>query len=306
MEVMTRPAERAGADARGIAGAACAMVLIGTLMAVSAVLGGYPLFFGQAVRYGLAALILLPLALRDPLRPRGVREWALLTALAATGLAGFNYCLIEAARSADPATVGAVVGASPVILAVAGPLVGGYRPSGRVLLAAAADAAGAALANGLGDGDLRGLLFSLGALAGEVLFSLLAVPLLPRLGPLRVSAYSTALAVPLLLAAALAAGEAPRLPSPGEGAALGYTGVVITAGAFLLWFDALGRIGPDRAALFGGLIPVSAAATGAVLGFGAPSGGQILGCLLVGLGVTCGVSPPGRRFTLGAATSRNR
>jgi drug/metabolite transporter (DMT)-like permease len=289
MALMTRPAARTGADVRGITGAACSMALIGTLMAVSATLGDYPLFLGQALRYGLAALILLPLVLRDPLPPRGLREWALLGALAATGLAGFNFCLIEATRTADPAAVGAVVGASPVILAVAGPLVGGYRPSRRVLGAALVVAAGAALANGLGDGDLRGLLFALGALAGEVLFSLLAVPLLPRLGPLRVSAYSTALAVPLLLAGSLAAGEAFRLPSPGEGAALGYAGAVITAGAFLVWFDALGRIGPDRAALFAGLVPVSAALTGAVLGFGVPGPGRVLGCLLVAAGVTCGV-----------------
>ncbi|MEO3782481.1 DMT family transporter [Actinocorallia sp. B10E7] len=300
MDLLTRPetsaapagrprSTRPDGGMRGVAGAACSMVLIGTLMAVSATIGDYPLFTGQAIRYGLAALILLPLLLRAPVLPRGIREWGLLTALAATGLVGFNYCLVEASRSADPATVGAVVGASPVVLAVAGPLIGGYRPSTRVIGCALVVAAGAALANGLGDGDPRGLLFSLGALGGEVLFSLLAVPLLPRLGPLRVSVYSTLLALPLLLAAALLTGESPRLPTPAEGTAFAYVGVVITAGTFLLWFDALGRLGPDRAALFGGLIPVSAAATGVVLGLGAPAPGQLLGCLLVAVGVTCGV-----------------
>lgn len=307
MDLMTRPAPApapANSHALGVAGAAGATVLVGTLMAVSATIGDYPLFTGQAIRYALAALILLPLVLRTPVWPRGAREWGLLGALAATGLVGFNYCLVEAARTADPATVGAVVGASPVILALAGPLAGGYRPSARVAGCALLVAAGAVLANGFGDGDLRGLLFSLGALAGEVLFSLLAVPLLPRLGAVRVSAYSVVLAVPLLLTAVLVSGEALRFPTPSEGAAFAYLGVVITALTFLVWFDALGRLGPDRAGLFAGLIPVSAALTGTVLGLGAPSAGQLAGCLLVGLGVTCGAIPPGRRFTLGAATSR--
>jgi len=317
MDLATKPARTTGtteADTtgaagpgslRGTAGAAVSMTLIGTLMAVSAVIGDYPVFTGQALRYGLAALILLPLVLRSPVRPRGLREWSLLTALAATGLAGFNYCLVEASRSADPATVGAVVGATPAVMAIVAPLAARRRPSGRILAAGLVVAAGAVLANGPGsDGDLRGTLFSLGALAGEVLFTLLAVPLLPRLGPLRVSAYSVALAVPLLAAAGLVAGERPRLPSPAEGAGFLYLGVVITALAFLVWFDALGRLGPDRAVLFAGLVPVSAAGTGLLLGFGAPSPLQLAGCLLVALGLTCGVKPRGRRSTLGAARSR--
>ncbi|WP_106402980.1 DMT family transporter [Actinocorallia populi] len=317
MDLATRPAHPATTTSttstagtpvpasRGVFYAACATTLLGTLMAVSAVIADYPVFTGQAVRYALAALVLLPFALRVPLLPRGPAEWGLLVLLSLTGLAGFNYCLVEATRSTDPATIGAVIGSVPVVMAVVAPLVTGRRPTRRVVLAALVVAAGAALVNGMGDGDLRGLLFSLGALTGEVLFSLLAVPLLPRLGALRVSAYSSALAVPLLLLTGLVAGESLRLPTPAEGLAFGYIGVVITAGAFLMWFGALDSLGPDRAALFGGLIPVSAAATGAALGLGAPSPGQLLGCLLVGLGVTCGALPAGRRFTLGAATSRD-
>ncbi|MFF9691197.1 hypothetical protein [Streptomyces sp. NPDC014623] len=42
---------------------------------------------------------------------------------------------------------------------------------------------GAAVAAGFGDGGLHGVLLSLGALVGEAAFSLLALPLLPGLGP---------------------------------------------------------------------------------------------------------------------------
>ncbi|GAA3200042.1 DMT family transporter [Actinocorallia longicatena] len=288
---MTRAAAPGGL--RGVLGATGGMTLVGTLAAISATIGRYPVFSGQALRYALAAAILLPLAARQRSRaagPLGVRDLFLLLALTATGLAGFNYCLVEAARHADPATVATVVGGAPVVMAFAGPLVAGHRPSLRVLLGALLVAGGAGLANGVGGGSAEGFAYAAGALAGELLFSLLALPLLPKLGPVRLSAYCTALAVPMLAALAVIAGESPRVPTAGEGAAIVYAGVVITVVAFLLWYDALGRLGPDRASLFAGVIPISAAVTTMVLGLGVPSGATLAGCLLVAAGVTYGTT----------------
>ena len=187
---------------RGSAGAASAMFMVGTLAAVSSVIGGYPLYGGQALRYALAAAILFVIA-----GARGqrlvvrltLRESLLLLALAATGLVLFNLCVIEATRRASPALVGTVVGIVPVVLAVVGPLLTRSRPSGRVLAAAAVVVVGASVTTGFGSGNLTGLVYAVGALGCEACFSLLAVPLLPRLGPLRVSAYTEAAAVPLLL-----------------------------------------------------------------------------------------------------------
>ncbi|GAB2813026.1 DMT family transporter [Actinocorallia aurea] len=293
-------------DARFAAGAAAGMVLVGTMAAVSATVTAYPVLMGQALRYGVAAAVLLPLAARaQGSPPKGAREWALLVALAASGLAGFNYCLVEAVRTASAATVGAVLGCAPLVISVAAPLVQRRRPSRRIVGAALIVSAGAALAGGLGGGDLRGLSYALGALAGEVLFSLLAVPLLPRLGAVRLSAYAVAAAVPLLAGAALLTGESFRVPSFAEGAALLYIGLVITVVAFLLWYRALGRLGADRAAPYGGLIAVSAAVSTAVVGAGLPSAAEIAGCLLVAVGVTCGAIRPGRPFTLRRPAERD-
>src|SRR5262249_54774257 len=156
----------------------------------------------------------------------------------------------------------------PIVLAVAAPLMGGGRPAPRIVAAAVVVTIGAALANGLGGGSLPGFLLALGALAGEVGFSLLALPLLPSLGAVRVSAYSAAVAVPMLFAVGLIADGTSvlRVPDWGEVAALGYLSIIVTVGAFILWYDALGRIGADRAGLFAGLIPVSAVVTTMVLG----------------------------------------
>ncbi|MBB6400123.1 drug/metabolite transporter (DMT)-like permease [Actinomadura coerulea] len=278
---------------RGMAGAAAAMSLVGTLTAVSATISGYPVFGGQAVRYAAAALVLLAVArlAGGPARRPSARDWLLLTALAGTGLVAFNVCIVLATRDTSPATIGTVIATVPIVLAVVGPLLDGRRPAPAIIAAACVVAAGAALANGLGSGSARGLLLSLGALAGEVGFSLLAVPLLPRLGPLRVSAYSAALAVPMLLAAGLVADGTAllRVPTAGELAGFTYLSIIVTTIAFLLWYDAIGRLGADRAGLCAGLIPISAVVTTVALGIDRPEPADLAGAALVAAGVVVGL-----------------
>ncbi|MER7366681.1 DMT family transporter [Nonomuraea wenchangensis] len=275
----------------GILGASSAMFLVGTLAGVSGLVGAYPLYGGQAVRYLVAAAILLlitrPLGLRF-VRLTG-RETLYLALLALLGLVLFNVCVIEATRAAGPALVGTVLGTVPLWLALAG-----GRPAPRLLAGAAVVVAGATLATGLGTGNLPALLWSLGALGGEVAFSLLAIPLLPKLGAIRVSAYSTALAVPMLLAVGLVTeGTAMfRTPTMPEALGFAYMSVVITVLAFFLWYTALPRLGPGTAGLFAGLIPVGAIVTGAVLGVAMPSAYDLIGAALVIAGILVGLTAP--------------
>jgi drug/metabolite transporter (DMT)-like permease len=315
---------------RGGAQAAAAMCCVGSLAAVSATLRDYPIFGGQALRYTVAAAILFAAdaimsRLRRPARsvnadapgagvgagasagpgagavrrrhPRGFREWALLTVLATTGLAGFNVCVIAATGYAGPATVGTVIATVPIVLALIVPLLAGRRPRPALVAAAMVVATGAGVTNGLGGGSVPGLLLSLGALAGEVCFSLLAVPLLPALGPVRVSAYSAALAAPMLFATGLIVDgrHVLRMPTAGEAAGLAYLGVFLTTVAFYLWYDALGRLGADRVGLFAGLIPVSAVITTMALGLGRPGGADLIGAALVATGVIAGLGAVGPR-----------
>ncbi|MET8341062.1 DMT family transporter [Streptosporangium canum] len=293
--------------------AGSAMLLVGTSTAVSATVAAYPVFTGQALRYALAAVILLLVVRRQRL-PRvrlNARDVLLLFALAGTGLAGFNLFLVEATRHAGPAMIGTVIGAVPLVMALVGPLMEGRRPALRTVGAALVVALGAAVAAGLGSGSVKGLLLSLGALAGEVAFSLLAVPLLPKLGPLRVAAYPAALSVPMLLVAGLVleGTSALRLPTAGEAAGFVYLGAVVTAAAFFLWYDALRRLGSDRAGLFAGLVPVGALITTVALGLGEAGLADVAGALVVALGVVLGgrgQRAPRRRLTAvttGAAPS---
>src|SRR4249919_98900 len=152
--------------------AAGSVLLVGGSVAASSLLGGYPVLGGQAVRYLVAGLLLAGWARlrRTPLpRPEG-REWMWLAALAVIGLAGCSVLLIEATQVSDPASVGVVIGAAPLVIVIAVAIAAGSRPSRRVLLAAAVVTAGSAAAQLGGAAGLTwngtGLLLSVGALGG--------------------------------------------------------------------------------------------------------------------------------------------
>jgi drug/metabolite transporter (DMT)-like permease len=292
---------------RSIIEGSIAMAMLGASTAVSAHLTHYPVLGGQALRYLLAAVLLFGILHRrnrqdsrggTPTRPNTrptPRDWLLITALAITGLVLFNVFVIAALRRTDSATLGSVVACSPLLLAVAGPLFTRTTRSVRLrtaLCAATVVAIGSAIVQGFGHGTVTGTLFAVAVLICEALFSLLAVPLLPRLGELRVSAYVTAAAVPILLIAGLATEGRGflRMPTLGEGAALLYLSLIMTVGAFLLWYRALGGLGPQRAGLLIGFVPVTAAAASAVLGVGVPGPAQLAGVLVGALGIVGGLA----------------
>ncbi|MFD9125803.1 DMT family transporter [Kitasatospora sp. NPDC059571] len=283
-------------DANTLRGSLCAgaaMVAVGSSAAVSPVLTGYPLLAGQAWRYLVAGLILLLVHRRTAARAARPTpaQWTRILVLAATGMAGFNVCLLKAVQHADPSTVGAVVGAAPVVLAVAGPIGAARRPSARVAVCALVTTAGVCVIQAFGGGSGAGLLWALGALACECCFSLLAVALLPVLGPRRLSGLACLAAAPLLGVAAAAAegGAALRLPTAGEFLALAYLTLVVTALAFFLWYRGIGLLGVDRAGLFAGVVPLTAVLLGPVLGTGRLEPSALAGAVMVGAAVLYGV-----------------
>ena len=283
-------------DATGAAGGVLAMSIVGGSFAVSGLLVDAPLAPAQAGRYlvGAALLLLWARCRRIPVRRPTRREAGRLVLLAAVGLVGFNICVLLALEHAEPAALGVVVGTSPLLLAVLPPVLAGRRPQPLLVIAAIVVLAGVALVQGSGATDLAGLLFSAGALAGEVGFTLLAVPLLPTLGAVAVSAYSCllaavqfALVAPLL--AAVTGTPVVRLPTAAELAALVFLAVAVTAVAFVVWYTAVGRLGSERAGLLIGVMPVAALIAGLPLGIGATPAAAA-GVVLVGVGVACGLT----------------
>jgi drug/metabolite transporter (DMT)-like permease len=287
-------------ESTGAGLAAGSVLLIGGSVAASSLLGGYPVLGGQAIRYLVAGLLLAAWARlrRTPLpRPTG-REWAWLAALAVIGLAGCSVLLIEATQVTNPASVGIIIGAAPLVIVVAAAAAARTRPTRRVLLAAAVVTAGSVAAQ-LGGAtgptwSATGLLLSAGALGGAAGTSLLAAPVLPRLGPLAVTIYACGLAGILLLAAAVVASSAGgppilRTPTATQLAALSYLAVAVTAVVFLTWYAAMKRLGVDRTGLFNGLIPIASLAAIALTGTGTITPPQCLAALTVLAGVILGL-----------------
>jgi drug/metabolite transporter (DMT)-like permease len=114
------------------------MVCVGGSVAVSSVLAGAPAFTAEAVRYGLACLLLAALARltgRRLSRPRGA-EWLWLSGIAVTGLVVFNLALVQGSRYAEPAVLGVAVACVPALLTVIGPLLEGTQPRSAMVAAA--------------------------------------------------------------------------------------------------------------------------------------------------------------------------
>jgi drug/metabolite transporter (DMT)-like permease len=283
----------------GAALAVTATTMVGSMVAASSLIVDYPVLAGQAGRYALGAAVLSAFVRVHGWRrlPRlSPRELGLVVALAASGLVGFNLCVLAAVGRADPAVVGLVIGCTPVVLALVGPPLAGRLPTRRGLAAAAVVVVGAALAQGGGQADATGLLLAVGALAGEAAFSLLAVPLLPKLGPAGLSTYVCAVAAVLLAAAAvvLDGSAALVLPTAAQALALGWLGLVVTTVGFVAWYSGVARLGVERAGLFAGLIPVAALISVAVVGASEISGTKLAGSLVVGAGIVLGLGGPGR------------
>jgi drug/metabolite transporter (DMT)-like permease len=234
---------------------------------------------------------------RSPvLWPRG-REWLWLLGVTVTGLLIFNVALVRGSRHAEPAVIGVAVACVPILLAAAGPLLEGRRPAARILAAASVVTVGAILVQGLGRTDAAGLFWAAVTFVCEAAFTLLAVPVLGRHGPLGVSVHATWLGAAMFAVIGLYA-EGPaallriRLDDLLAGA---YLAVLVTAVAFLLWYTCVARLGAGRAGLLTGLAPIAAAVTGVALGGPLPSPAVWLGVATVAAGLALGLSTSATR-----------
>jgi drug/metabolite transporter (DMT)-like permease len=269
-------------------GGATATIVVGASFPISEALVDYPYATGQMIRYLGGALVLTAL-LKGRLGRPTLKELGLLALVAAFGMAGFNLALLGAVDQMGATNTGVIVGTTPVLLALAT-----RSRDPQILTAAAIVVAGAAIVNGADSTvSALGALLAVAALLGEVGFTLLAAPLLPRLGPTRVAAWAAWLAT--LELAILARGDVP-IPTMSEGAAIAYLALVTTALAFVLWFGAVRALGSAKAGLLIGLMPVAAVTVDTALNGRTPSVADLAGTALVAAGVVLGAGGARRRL----------
>lgn len=292
-----------GRSRSGTAAALVSLFLIGSAAPVAALLQHAPVLAGQGLRYLVSSVVLVIIMittgrLRSLVpRPADLPRIALLGLI---GTAGFTASFVEATRYADPALIGSVLAATPVLLALLGPILRRRPPAAGVLLGAALVAGGTALATGSGSSTGPGLLLGLVALGCEVGFSLLALPLITRYGTLATTTFAAIAGALLLLlgsvvvegpeAVGLAGTDRHDLP------VLIFLGLAVSVGANLAWYTALPRLGADRAGLFYAFSPIGALTAGLLLHTSSPGAGELAGLAVVIIGLLVGLrSAPPRR-----------
>jgi drug/metabolite transporter (DMT)-like permease len=305
-----QPGRSLAALAAGISGA----LIWGSAFAVPVLLGGWnPVIvtLGRYLVYGLMSAILLALGGRD--RRRVLREhWRAALFFAVSGNVGYYLLLVIAIKAAGAPLADMVIGAIPVVVAVAGNMLvpAGARTSWRRLaLPLVVITAGLALVSVLEISGVHAYLAAspaekaaglLAAAAAVVLWTWYALAnarFLARHDTVSPAGWSTAVGVATgavalggLPAAALAGQlTVPSGPHPGPAAlaaGIVFLGVVVSWVATMQWNLASSRLSPALAGLLVNLETVS--------GFGYvyairqqwPPAGQLAGLALVLAGVT--------------------
>jgi drug/metabolite transporter (DMT)-like permease len=217
-------------------------------------------------------------------------DWKLV-ALAATLIFVNQVCFVVSVHETNASTVALMLGATPVIIGVITSLLGMESLAASFWLGAALAFAGVglvALGGGGGmSGNLGGDLVAICAAATWAGYSVAIAPLMRRYSPFRISALVLGLGwVPLALV------SVPQLREQ-DWRGLGWAvwlavGYAILGPLFLtniLWFTAIDRVGPSRAALFANLQPFFAVLFALVLLSEHLSRWEIVGGLAIAAGI---------------------
>lgn len=275
----------------GVAGM-LAMTFVGGSVAVSGMLADASLHTAQALRYAAACALLVVWARatgRTLHQPHGT-DWLWLIGIAVSGLVVFNLALVHGSRHAEPAVLAIGVACVPVALAAVGPLLEGRSPQAQVLAAGVVVSAGAVVVEGFGRADAIGLAWAVTVFVCEAGFTLLAVPVLGRHGPVGVSVHTTWIAAAMfaVLAACTEGVSAATTFDIGALIAIGYLAVGVTALAFILWYSCVQSLGSGRAGLLTGVAPIAAAATGVPVTATVPGPAVWAGAGLIAVGLAIG------------------
>ena len=222
-------------------------------------------------RWVISLLIFAPFVWRDCVNhfPVLLREWRLLVALGATGIALFHPLVYVALQHTSATNALLTFSLSPIVILVCGSLLSGKRPTKREFGGVLISMAGAAVLITRGDlaviasvGVNVGDLWMLAAVAVWAAYSLLLRRRPSDLPQTVTLVSSIAVALPMLLAFTLLAalGCDARALSVPVLLGVGYIAVFGSVIGFLCWSHGVAALGPSRAGQFVHLMPVFGAA----------------------------------------------
>jgi len=257
-----------------------------------------PPFGLNLVRWCIALAVLVPLTLLREgtafIRP-AARLWPSLLVMGVTGVLLFNSLVYLALSETSSINAALINGATPIIALFIAAALGYGRPTGRGLLGSLVCLLGVAWVVSRGSLETlvnlspnRGDLFMLVAAFCWALYTVLSGRVTRQVSPLAATTASVVLAFPLLVLAGgyeLVTQEHAEI-NPAVLAGFLYVGLAAGVAAFLAWNAGIGRLGAARGTIFLNLVPVFTAAI-AIPALGERLiTAQILGGLLVLLGVS--------------------
>ena len=233
--------------------------------------GFKPLAYAS-IRYGGAALLTAAAAFAlERSLATGGRRSAALVGIASSFLLLNQLAFVYALKLTTATTVALILGATPIFTALISFAVGLERPSLSLCLGALVTFGGVALvalgAGGSLSSDLGGDLLAVGLAATWAAYSVTIAPLMRRHSPYRISAVVLlAMIVPFTLISIGQLGD-QSYGDLGWPVWLGLAYAIVGPLALtnLLWFTAIGRVGPSRAALFANSQPFLAAIIAALV-----------------------------------------
>jgi drug/metabolite transporter (DMT)-like permease len=208
------------------------------------------------LRFGLAAVVFVGLAVaRRQAFPRG-RELAVVTGMGALGYAGQSFCYFSALRYISPGLVALLLYSYPAIVTVLAAVFLHERLRVAKLVALALSLGGLAVTIGpLGELNLAGVGLAIGAALIYSVYILVGTRVLARVSPGQVSTIVCAAAA--VVFGALVAVRGPVWPHSNQGwLAVAAVALVSTVIPILCFFAGLARVGPVNAAMLSTLEPV--------------------------------------------------
>jgi drug/metabolite transporter (DMT)-like permease len=252
--------------------------------------GFHPLAYAT-IRYGAAITLFLGYTWWREGSFRIARRDLRFVGIAAAMIFLNQLAFVNSAHLTSASTLGLVLGTTPIFAGVLATAVGLERPGRAFWIAAVVSFGGVALiaasAGGGFSGALLGDLLAIATAATWAAYSVAITPLMRRYSPFRISSVVLPLGwVPLALV------SIPQLSSQtvdgfGWTMALAFAFAVVGP-LFLtniLWFTAIGKVGPSRATLFANLEPFFAVLFAVLLLSESLNGLEIAGGALIAAGI---------------------
>lgn len=250
-----------------------AMILVGSSVVVGKmIVSTFPVFLASSLRFGLASVIFIPVlaGVAKGVPSIGKRDWLVIFLQAFTGVFLFSILLLYGLKLTSAAEAGIVTSTTPAVIAVISIAFLGEKVSRRLTVGILLTVLGIIAINTLSEASRQGsagisvlgTLLILGAVIGEALFTVLrkasSNQVTPTLAAALVSLVGFMMFVPFSIIEVKVSGFSLGAVSLQQWLPIIYYAVVVTVIAFILWFRGVSKVPASRAAVFTGLLPISA------------------------------------------------